>query len=82
MAELFKYDDGFLAFLWDNLSPKDRIRILSDSPKTVWFFGAGASHHYALNSRGIHIPLANDFFEAFNSLPTSEGFQAHIGPLI
>jgi hypothetical protein len=26
--------------------------------------------------------LASDFFKAFNELPTSQGFGAHIGPLI
>ena len=82
MTEESKYDDGFLAFLWDNLSPGDRVRVLSGIPKTVWIFGAGASHHYAMNHRGIRIPLANGFFKAFHSLPTSEGFQAHVGPLI
>lgn len=82
MPEQFKNDKKFLSFLWDNLSPRDRMKILNNSPKTVWCFGAGASHHYAMNSRGIRIPLANDFFVAFNSLPTSEGFHAHVGPFI
>jgi len=75
-------EDGFLAFSWENLSPRDRIRVLADSPSTVWIFGAGASHHYALNTRGVRVPLANGFFEAFNQLPTSKGFHAHVGPLI
>ena len=75
-------EDPFLAFMWDNLSPRDRIKVLNEMPKTVWFIGAGASHHYAMNSRGVNVPLANGFFEAFNSLPTSEGFQAHVGPFI
>src|SRR3990172_4386404 len=82
MIEPLKYDDGFLAYLWNNLSPSNRMRVLQDVPKTVWLFGAGASYHYAMNSRGIQMPLANDFFEAFHSLPTSEGFQAQVGPLI
>ena len=82
MIEDLKYDDGFIAFLWDNLLHRDRMRVLKDYPKTVWIFGAGASHHYAMNHRGIHIPLADGFFGAFHSLPTSEGFQAHVGPLI
>ena len=28
------------------------------------------------------MPLATDFFKAFNALPTSSGFQAHVGPFI
>jgi hypothetical protein len=75
-------EEGFLAFLWENLAPRDRIKVLSDMPKTAYFFGAGASHHYAMNSHGVNIPLANGFFEAFHDLPTSQGFQAHVGPLI
>ncbi|MFZ0929445.1 MAG: hypothetical protein WAN11_12635 [Syntrophobacteraceae bacterium] len=75
-------DEGFLAFLWRNLSPIDRAHVTVDSPKTAWVFGAGASHHYNLNARGVPIPLANGFFQTFNKLPTSEGFQAHVGPLI
>jgi hypothetical protein len=35
-----------------------------------------------LNARGVPVPLANGFFNAFNNLPTSEGFHAHVGPLI
>jgi len=82
MREDCRYDEGFLAYLWDNLKPKDRMKILNKNPKTAWIFGAGASHHYAMNQRGIRIPLADGFFEAFNFLPTSEGFHAHVGPLI
>jgi hypothetical protein len=77
-----KYHDGFLKFLWDNLQPRDRMRVQQNGTKTAWILGAGASHHYRMNKRGIRVPLANGFFEAFHSLPTSEGFQAHIGPLI
>jgi hypothetical protein len=80
--DLEKVSDGFLAFSWENLSPKDRVKILADAPRTVWIFGAGASHHYNLNSRGVPMPLSNDFFRAFHELPTSEGFHAHVGPLI
>jgi hypothetical protein len=72
----------FLRFAWENLSPRDRIRILADAPKTLWLFGAGASHHYNLNARGVPVPLANRFFEAFHDLPTSSGFNAHVGPLV
>ena len=46
------------------------------------FIGAGASHHYGMNERGVKVPLANGFFDAFHSLPTSEGFRADVGPLI
>lgn len=79
---LDEVEDGFLVFSWKNLSPRDRIRIMADSPRTVWILGAGASHHYALNARGVPVPLANGFFEAFHHLPTSDGFQAYVGPLI
>jgi len=75
-------DDNLLAFAWDNIWPRDRSRVLTDAPKTAWVFGAGASHHYNLNSRGVPVPLANGFFRIFNSLPTSEGFHAHVGPLV
>lgn len=80
--EEYMEDDGnYLRFLWDNLIPRDRMRVRKNSPKTVWIFGAGASHHYGMNARGIKVPLANGFFEAFNALPTSEGFQTDIGSL-
>jgi hypothetical protein len=82
MAEIMEHAAGFLAFLWDNLTPSDRFRIRNGAVKTAWIFGAGASHHYAMNPAGVSIPLANGFFEAFHNLPTSEGFQAHIGPLV
>lgn len=72
----------FLSFSWLNLSPRDRARVMADSPRTVWMFGAGASHHYNLNPAAVPVPLANDFFSAFNLLPTSQGFHAHVGPLI
>jgi hypothetical protein len=75
-------DDDFLTFAWENLSPRDRARVLTDSPKTVWIFGAGASHHYNLNAGGVPVPLADGFFKAFHELPTSQGFSAHVGPLI
>jgi hypothetical protein len=75
-------DDDFLVWCWSNLSPRDRAKILVGSARTVWLFGAGASHHYDLNSRGVPVPLANGFFEAFNSLPTSAGLDAYIGPFI
>jgi hypothetical protein len=55
---------------------------MANAPRTLWLFGAGASHHYNLNARGIRVPLANDFFEAFDALPTSHGFHAHVGPFI
>lgn len=72
----------FLEFAFENLSPRDRVRILEEAPKTLWLFGAGASYHYNLNSRGVPVPLANGFFEAFNDLPTSTGFNAHVGPFV
>jgi hypothetical protein len=77
-----KYNDGFLGFLWDNLQPRDRMKVQKCNSKTVWILGAGASHHYGMNKRGVQVPLANGFFDAFHSLPTSEGFQADVGPLI
>ena len=75
-------EDDFLRFCWFSLSPADRARTLEKMTKTAWLFGAGASHHYNWNRSGTHIPLASGFFKAFNRLPTSEGFSAHIGPLI
>lgn len=75
-------DEEFLKFAWLNLMPEARARLLSKSPKTFWLFGAGASHHYDLNAFGVPVPLASGFFKAFHHLPTSQGFQAHIGPLI
>lgn len=75
-------DDDFLSFCWSNLSPRDRAKVMAGSSRTLWLFGAGASHHYNLNSRGVAVPLANDFFEAFSALPTSEGYHAHVGPFI
>jgi hypothetical protein len=81
-VDLEKVEDDFLAFAWENLSPRDRAKVLADSPKTAWIFGAGASHHYDLNARGVPVPLANGFFNAFHQLPTSQGFHAHVGPLV
>lgn len=75
-------DDDFLKFAWLNLWPEARVRLLHKSPKTFWLFGAGASHHYNLNLFGVPVPLASGFFKAFHRLPTSQGFQAHVGPLI
>lgn len=75
-------DDDFLSFAWLNLTPKARARVLSKAPKTFWLFGAGASHHYDLSASGVPVPLANGFFEAFHNLPTSQGFQASVGPFI
>lgn len=81
-VDIFKLDDGLFGFAWVNLSPGDRIKLLAEAPKTLWIFGAGASHHYDMNMRGVPVPLANGFFKAFNKLPTSEGFHVHVGPLI
>jgi hypothetical protein len=81
-VDLEKVEERFLTFAWENLSPRDRAKVMGDSPRTVWIFGAGASHHYYLNTRGVPVPLANDFFSAFHELPTSEGFHAHVGPFI
>ena len=74
--------DPFLAHAWSQLSPRDRIKAMVGVPKTLWIFGAGASYHYDLNTSGVRVPLANGFFDAFNKLPTSRGFNAHVGPLI
>jgi len=75
-------ENGFYCYLWNNLSTKDRFKLLQGKKRTVWLFGAGASHHYALNARGVNMPLAKDFFKAMHRLPTVEGFNAHIGPFI
>jgi hypothetical protein len=80
--DLESVSDAFLKYCWINLPPRDRAKVMAGSPKTLWLFGAGASFHYNLNSRGVPVPLANGFFEAFNDLPTSQGFHAHIGPFI
>ena len=65
-VDLNKVGDPFLVYCWENLAPRDRAKILAGSPKTIWLFGAGASHHYDLNLRGasdfsgtprIHRPL-------------------------
>jgi hypothetical protein len=55
---------------------------LAKKAKTAWLFGAGASYHYNLNRFGVRVPLASGFFKAFNELPPSQGFGAHVGPLI
>jgi hypothetical protein len=75
-------ENGFYCFLWNNLSTRDRFRVLQGKKRTVWLFGAGASHHYALNNRGVNMPLARDFFKAMHRLPTTDGFNAYIGPFI
>lgn len=80
--DLEAVSDGFLTYSWLNLSPHNRAKVMAGAPKTVWIFGAGASYHYNLNSRGVQVPLANGLLEAFSLLPTSEGFHAHVGPLI
>lgn len=79
---LASIDDAFMRFCWFSLPPGARARILARAGRTTWLFGAGASHHYDLNRFGVQVPLASGFFEAFNRLPTSQGFGAHIGPLI
>jgi len=81
-VDLNKVGDPFLVYCWENLAPRDRAKILAGSPKTIWLFGAGASHHYDLNLRGVPVPLANGFFDAFNLLPTSAGLHAYIGLFI
>jgi hypothetical protein len=80
--DLNSVSDDFLVFCWLNLPPRDRAKVLAGSPRTLWLFGAGASHHYNLNARGVPVPLANGFFEAFHNLPTSQGFHAHVGPFV
>lgn len=71
-----------LNMCWRNLPPRERAKVLAGSTKTTWWFGAGASHHYAENVGGVPVPLANGFFPAFHSLPTSGGLHAHVGPFI
>lgn len=73
---------NLLSYAWANLQFRDRLNILKDTKKTVWIFGAGASLHYNLNSWGVPMPLANGFFKALHSVPTSHGLHAHIGPLL
>lgn len=80
--EIQNLEENLLGFAWQNLSPRDRATVMADASKTLWIFGAGASHHYDLNARAIQVPLASGFFEAFQHLPTSQGFNAHIGPLV
>jgi hypothetical protein len=75
-------EDNFYRFLWNNLSTRDRFKVLQGKKRTLWLFGAGASHHYALNTRGVNMPLAKDFFKAMHRLPTTDGFNAHIGPFL
>jgi hypothetical protein len=82
VPDIESLEEGFLRFCWYSLPPKARAKILTDAPRTTWLFGAGASHHYDLNRFGVPVPLASGFFKAFNELPTSQGFGAHIGPLI
>jgi hypothetical protein len=75
-------NDDFLKFYWFNMSASARALIGKERPQTAWIFGAGASHHFDLNPFGVPVPLANGFFKAFHALPTSQGFNAHVGPLI
>lgn len=74
--------NDFLEFAWDNVGNATRLKLMKDMPRTVWLFGAGASHHYVLNPYDVRVPLANGFFKALNRLPTSQGFHAHVGPLL
>jgi hypothetical protein len=71
--DLENVQDDFLAFSWENLPPWDQAKIMADSAKTVWIFGAGASHHYDLNLHGVPVPLANGFFNAFHALRVTQG---------
>ncbi len=75
-------ENRFYYFLWDQLSTRDRLKLLQSKKSTVWLFGAGASHHYRLNIHGVNMPLARDFFKAMHKLPTTSGFHAHIGPFL
>ncbi|RPJ77905.1 MAG: hypothetical protein EHM20_05185 [Alphaproteobacteria bacterium] len=75
-------ENSFCHFLWNNLTTRDRVKVLQSKKRTIWLFGAGASCHYALNNRGVNMPLARDFFKAMHRLPTTDGFNAYIGPLI
>ena len=79
---LANLDDDFLRFYWYNMPASARALIGKERPQTAWIFGAGASHHFDLNPFGVTVPLANGFFKAFHALPTSGGFNAHVGPLI
>jgi hypothetical protein len=75
-------ENQFYSFLWDQLSMRDRLRLLRGKKRSVWLFGAGASHHYKLNIHGVNMPLARDFFKAMHRLPTAKGLHAHIGPFL
>ena len=75
-------ENEFNCFLWNNLPMRDRLKVLQRKERTVWLFGAGASHHYDLNDRGVNVPLARDFFKAMHNLPTTDGFNAYIGPFL
>ncbi len=35
-VDLEKVGDDFLAFAWENLSPRDRAKVMFGSPKTAW----------------------------------------------
>jgi len=75
-------EEKFYCFLWDQLPTRDRLRLLHDKKRSVWLFGAGASHHYDLNIHGVKMPLARDFVKAMHKLPTTSGFHAYIGPFV
>ena len=56
-VNLDEVSDDFLVFCWQNLSPRERAKVMAKAPRTVWWFGAGASHHYTLNANGVPVPL-------------------------
>jgi hypothetical protein len=40
-VDLENVKESFLTFSWENLSPRDRAKVMADSPRTVWIFGLG-----------------------------------------
>jgi len=47
----------------------------------TYLLGAGASHSYNRSISGIPLPLSNDFFSTYSSLPISEDFEVRMGDI-
>ena len=50
--------------------------------KTVYLFGAGASHSYNGSINKVNPPLAKDFFKTFNKLKISKDILVRVGAII